>query len=455
MAQRAVALCDGKYIGIESIYTVIYGRQINIPDKIKELRKKSRNNELFCPCGCGSNLILVAGDKNLREQHFRIKDENSRCQVVTEGRTSVDSKIVLKCWLDENLRTEDLETRVPVHAVSNSNRKYEYSFISRNRGIAVNYYYDRANLSDEKLSVLDENSEGLKIYHIVDTKNGCSDGQYPEGLMKVQDRQGYCLLLSIDGLDYDKARLQSFFYAVDSKGLWQEVVFAEAALKEFRITSQNSILFRGNLLESLFKDAKDTFNNKVRKEREWLEEERQRQILRQQLLEEERRRREEEQSRRQKELAELQRINAEKQAEQWRIKIAREQEEKARRKEEFIRSLEESLSQQQTPVRDDEGNRWIKCELCGKIARDSEFSSYGGRGRLNLGKCKECAAKNQGVSHREIQRSSMPAPANDPKICPRCGGKLIKRNGRFREFWGCEKYPECLYTRSITGQKRY
>ena len=37
MAQRTVALCDGKYIGIETIYTVINGRQINIPEKLKEL----------------------------------------------------------------------------------------------------------------------------------------------------------------------------------------------------------------------------------------------------------------------------------------------------------------------------------------------------------------------------------------------------------------------------------
>ena len=52
---------------IESIYTVINGHQINIPDRLKNLREKSRNNKLFCPCGCGANLILVAGDKNLRE----------------------------------------------------------------------------------------------------------------------------------------------------------------------------------------------------------------------------------------------------------------------------------------------------------------------------------------------------------------------------------------------------
>ena len=81
MAQRTVCLCDGKHIGIETIFTVVNGNQINIPEKLKDLREKSRSNQLFCPCGCGSNLILVAGDLNLREQHFRIKDWefNSSC----------------------------------------------------------------------------------------------------------------------------------------------------------------------------------------------------------------------------------------------------------------------------------------------------------------------------------------------------------------------------------------
>lgn len=41
MAQRTVALCDGKFIGIESIYTVIDGKQINIPDKLEQLRAKA------------------------------------------------------------------------------------------------------------------------------------------------------------------------------------------------------------------------------------------------------------------------------------------------------------------------------------------------------------------------------------------------------------------------------
>lgn len=34
------------------------------------------------------------------------------------------------------------------------------------------------------------------------------------------------------------------------------------------------------------------------------------------------------------------------------------------------------------------------------------------------------------------------------EICPRCGGELIKRNGRFGPFYGCCNYPKCRYTRN-------
>lgn len=162
MAQRTAALCRGKYIGIETIYTVVKGRQINIPEKLKELRARSRNNELFCPCGCGANLILVAGDKNLREQHFRIKEGSSDqdCNVITEGKTSLDSKIVLKCWLDDKLKAADIESRVPIHEVDDVKRSYEFTFLSQSRKIALSYCHERVNLSDEKLSILEGNSQG-------------------------------------------------------------------------------------------------------------------------------------------------------------------------------------------------------------------------------------------------------------------------------------------------------
>ena len=120
MAQRTVCLCDGKYIGIETIYTVIDGKQINIPEKLKELRIKSQNNQLFCPCGCGANLILVAGDRNLREQHFRTKSgtDDNKCTAIKEGAVTIFSKIVLKCWLDDKIIVSDVECEVPLNDVT-------------------------------------------------------------------------------------------------------------------------------------------------------------------------------------------------------------------------------------------------------------------------------------------------------------------------------------------------
>lgn len=34
-------------------------------------------------------------------------------------------------------------------------------------------------------------------------------------------------------------------------------------------------------------------------------------------------------------------------------------------------------------------------------------------------------------------------------VCPKCGSKLVKRNGKYGEFYGCSNFPNCKYTRSI------
>lgn len=33
--------------------------------------------------------------------------------------------------------------------------------------------------------------------------------------------------------------------------------------------------------------------------------------------------------------------------------------------------------------------------------------------------------------------------------CPRCGGALLKREGKFGDFLGCTNYPKCKYTKNI------
>lgn len=34
----------------------------------------------------------------------------------------------------------------------------------------------------------------------------------------------------------------------------------------------------------------------------------------------------------------------------------------------------------------------------------------------------------------------------DSGICPRCGGTLVQRNGKYGQFYGCSNYPRCRFT---------
>jgi DNA topoisomerase-1 len=35
-------------------------------------------------------------------------------------------------------------------------------------------------------------------------------------------------------------------------------------------------------------------------------------------------------------------------------------------------------------------------------------------------------------------------------ICPKCGGNLIEKRGRFGRFFACSNYPECKYTEAYS-----
>lgn len=394
MVQRSVCLCDGKYIGIESIFTVIDGKQINIPDKLSALRTRSRKGELFCPCGCGANLILVAGDRNLRAQHFRLKDSarQHECTAETERPHSIYSKIVLKCWLDEKLNVSDVETRVPICLVGDTARKYEFSFVSRTSKLAVSYSCNRANLSDEKMEILRANSSGIRLIYIVDALNSCGNGQYPEALMKVQERQGYCLLLDVEEMEYSTAKLSAVFYAQDCTGLWREIEFAAGALREFSISEYGRLLYQNAPLAALCEWKKSEFEREVQQEK----------IRREQQMKEllERPEREQKQwPKRTQTLPVCRPQNTKSERQRAMEKLVHEKEEagrraqKKQREEAFRQTLAEQLNQQETQVIDPDGNRWVKCRYCGRVDKTTAFSSYGGRGSVNLGTCKICDRK--------------------------------------------------------------
>lgn len=456
MAKRTVALCEGKYIGIETIYTVINGRQINIPEKLEELRAKSQRNELFCPCGCGISLILVAGDRNLREQHFREKTGtgNYECSMPTEGKISIDSKIVLKCWLDDKLIANDIESRVPIDIVEDTKRKPEFTFLSMKNKFAVRYWRTRVNVLDDKLDVLAGNLSGIKVVYIVDMSNGGTDGQYPEALMKIQDRQGFCLLLSVQEADYDKASLKAVFYDKNLDGFWKEVVFAEGKLSDYSIV-RNGIVYVRDALEELLSAAKKDFSDGQIKEKERRAEQERLRVERIRKIQQEEELRRQELQRQQEETAkrlQLQREEAEKrqkeEAEKRREEIEQKQEERRLREEDFKRNMKANFTQQDTQVRDAEGRRWIKCRDCGKIAMENEFIVYGGEER-NLGICKACSANNLVVKQESELKEKRIRNQNNRDICPECGGKLRERSGPYGCFMGCSSYPVCRYTRNL------
>ena len=55
--------------------------------------------------------------------------------------------------------------------------------------------------------------------------------------------------------------------------------------------------------------------------------------------------------------------------------------------------------------------------------------------------------------YKEIE--SMKVVEDTGRKCPKCGGKLIKRQGRYGEFVGCENYPNCKYIERTQKEPEY
>ena len=143
--------------------------------------------------------------------------------------------------------------------------------MSRTSKLAVSYSCNRANLSDEKMEILRANSSDIRLIYIVDALNSCGNGQYPEALMKVQERQGYCLLLDVEEMEYSTAKLSAVFYAQDCTGLWREIEFAAGALREFSISEYGRLLYQNAPLAALCEWKKSEFEREVQQEKIWRE----------------------------------------------------------------------------------------------------------------------------------------------------------------------------------------
>ena len=57
----------------------------------------------------------------------------------------------------------------------------------------------------------------------------------------------------------------------------------------------------------------------------------------------------------------------------------------------------------------------------------------------------QCYEKMRELWEKQAGESAV---AQSDILCPKCGSQLMKRKGRFGDFWGCSSYPRCRYTRN-------
>lgn len=246
---RTECLYNNELIYIVDFFTVKDGRQIAIEGEIEKLRSFGRSGKLVCSCGCGGKVILVAGKKMMRRQHFRLKDgQNVMCKSYEESPITMNAKVVLKCWLVDifALQKGEVLFNIPINRVSELNRKYEYTHLVVNKRIGICYERNESNLNDEKIELLSLQN-GITNLCITDIKNNGCWGQYPEFGLKVQKIQGYYALLAVGEMTpYEEAILKIVRYEKTYFGTWFQIDVCEAKLFEYSFDENNKLCLNGN-----------------------------------------------------------------------------------------------------------------------------------------------------------------------------------------------------------------
>ncbi|MBE0479118.1 topoisomerase DNA-binding C4 zinc finger domain-containing protein [Candidatus Aerophobetes bacterium] len=88
-----------------------------------------------------------------------------------------------------------------------------------------------------------------------------------------------------------------------------------------------------------------------------------------------------------------------------------------------------------------------KCPKSKQVKRLQDFpdnSLITGYGRL----CSECKKLTQSYNRIVIQKESRTIFQTD-KTCPRCGAKMLLREGCYGKFYGYSRFPYCRGTRKI------
>ncbi len=90
----------------------------------------------------------------------------------------------------------------------------------------------------------------------------------------------------------------------------------------------------------------------------------------------------------------------------------------------------------------------IVCEKCGAkmVVKKGRFGKFAAC--PNYPQCKN--TKQLDSTGNVVEKK--PDVVVDGMECPECGGKVLLKKGRYGEFYACERYPECKYTKQIAKE---
>lgn len=265
--RRSSCMYNGESIGIENFYTLLDGKQINVDNgMLEKFRALGKKGELFCDCEarCGSNVIIVASEKMLRRQHFRLKDKQKNgCTIKDENPITANSKIVLKCWLQDKIgvKNEEFIYGNNINKIFDSDRKFELTYFIKKISLGLVYNRVVNNINEEKLDSIAMLPLSNCIY-VCDINGMNNNEQYPEFLIKVQKKQGFCLFLDIkcnedeNGLkipDYANSRFIVTYCEKNADTTWDKILILEANISEFDIDNTGNMVYEGIKVKDIVK----------------------------------------------------------------------------------------------------------------------------------------------------------------------------------------------------------
>ena len=278
---RSECLFNDEKLHVSEVYHVVDGKQINIENKVELFRRLGREKKLFCPCGCGENVVLVAGPRNVRRQHFRLIGDRDghRCEYEEESELSIASKGALKCWLENSVSTESPQVRyrVPICEVEDSDRRFELTFYESGSDFGVVYARLDSAIASKKIELVDEFAH-TKVLVVAAKYNEDTDGQYPEYMIRIQRLQGYCAYLIMDEeTPYEEIEMEISFYGKNLRGSWDIIPVICAPLSTYTLSRENDLFCNGNRILTLVETEQAAYNQKQQQEKEQIKREQERQ----------------------------------------------------------------------------------------------------------------------------------------------------------------------------------